>query len=273
MLIRHVFLLKTGTGNTGGWQKVIDEISVQYFDNIRKSPPVHPILIEGLPGIGQVGKLVAEYMIHVLGAEKIGEIHSIYFPPQVILEENGLARLVRNELYLYHGEGNDLVFIVGDHQSTSNEGHYLLADQYCAIAEELNVRRIYTLGGFGVGRLVHEPRVLGAVNRIELRPELEAAGVTFDRNEPGGGIIGAAGLMLGLSRLRGIDAACLMGETSGYLVDPMSAANVLSTLSKLIEVPVDPTRLNDRATEMEKAIEGFVEGNRIQTDEELSYIG
>jgi uncharacterized protein (TIGR00162 family) len=259
--------------NTGEWQKMIDEISVRYFDCIRNSPPVNPILIEGLPGIGQVGKLVAEYMIHELGAAKIGEIHSIYFPPQVILEENGLARLARNELYLYHGGGRDLVFIVGDHQSTSNEGHYLLADQYCAIAEELNVQRIYTLGGFGVGHLVHEPRVLGAVNCTDLRPELEAAGVTFNRDEPGGGIIGAAGLMLGLSALRGIDAACLMGETSGYLVDPMSAANVLAILSKLIEVPVDLTRLNDRASEMEKAIEGLVEGNRMQKDEELNYIG
>ena len=77
-----------------------------------------PILIEGLPGIGQVGKLVAEYMIHMLGAEKIGEIHSIYFPPQVILEENGLARLARNEIYCYRSLGKDLVFLVGDHQST-----------------------------------------------------------------------------------------------------------------------------------------------------------
>ena len=90
--------------------------------------------------------------------------------------------------------------------------------------------------------------------------------------EIGGGIIGAAGLMLGLSAQRGIDAVCLMGETSGYLVDPMSAANVLVILSKLIDVPVDPTKLNDRASEMEKVIEGLVEGEKIK-DEELSYIG
>jgi len=252
---------------------MIEEISIRYLDSIKERKPVDPILIEGLPGIGQVGKLVAEYMIHMLGAKKIGEIHSIYFPPQVILEENGLARLARNELYLYQAEGKDLIFLVGDHQSTSNEGHYLLADQYCAIAEELKVQRIYTLGGFGVGHLVNEPRVLGAVNRAELRPEIESAGVTFNRDEPGGGIIGAAGLMLGLSAERGIDAVCLMGETSGYLVDPMSAANVLDILSKLIDVPVDPTKLNDRASEMEKVIEGLVEGDKMHKDEELSYIG
>ena len=251
---------------------MIEEISVRYLENFQDRRPVDPILIEGLPGIGQVGKLVAEYMIHMLGAEKIGEIHSIYFPPQVILDENGLARLARNELWLCQSAGKDIVFLVGDHQSTSNEGHYLLADTYCGIAEELGVKRIYTLGGFGVGHLVNEPRVLGAVNRAELREELEAAGVTFNRDEPGGGIIGAAGLMLGLSALRGIDAVCLMGETSGYLVDPMAAASVLAILSGLIDVPVDPTKLNDRASEMEKVIEGLVEGEKMK-NEELSYIG
>ena len=251
---------------------MIEDISVRYLDNFAGKSLVDPILIEGLPGIGQVGKLVAEYMIHMLEAEKIGEIHSIYLPPQVILDENGLARLARNELYLYHAPGKDLVFLVGDHQSTSNEGHYILADCYCEIAEELRVKKIYTLGGFGVGHLVNGPRVLGAVNRAELRPDVEAAGVTLTRDEPGGGIIGAAGLILGLSAQRGIDAICLMGETSGYLVDPMAAASVLAALSKMIDVPVDPTKLNDRAAEMEKAIENLVEGEK-PGDEELSYIG
>ena len=163
---------------------MIEDITVRFLGSFKDKRPVDPILIEGLPGIGQVGKLVAEYMIHQLHAEKIGEIHSIYFPPQVILDESGLARLARNELYLYHSDERDIVFLVGDHQSTSNEGHYILADQYCEIAEELHVKRIYTLGGFGVGHLVNEPRVLGAVNRSALREEIEAAGAMDDGHQP-----------------------------------------------------------------------------------------
>lgn len=252
---------------------MIDDISIRYLDSFQDKDLVDPFLVEGLPGIGQVGKLVAEYMIHMLGAEKIGEIHSIYLPPQVILEENGIARLPRNEIYLYTAPDRHILFLVGDFQSTSNEGHYLLSDAYLDIAQELGVKRIYTLGGFGVGHLVNGPRVLGAVNREELRAEIEAAGVSFERDEPGGGIIGAAGLLLGLGGIRGIDAVCLMGETSGYLVDPMSAANVLAVLSRLIGVAVDPTQLNDRAAEMERVVEGLIEGEKIQRDDELRYIG
>jgi proteasome assembly chaperone (PAC2) family protein len=79
--------------------------------------------------------------------------------------------------------------------------------------------------------------------------------------------------MLGLGALRGFDGICLMGETSGYIVDPRSAAAVLTVLSNLLKIPVDPTQLNDRAAEMEKVIEGLVENERMQKDEELSYIG
>ena len=253
---------------------MIEDISVRFLDNFRDRKLESPVMIEGLPGIGQVGKLVAEYMIHMLGAEKIAEIHSLYFPPHVIIEENGVARLVRNELYLHHTDTRDVVFLVGDYQSTSNEGHYILTDQYLDIAADLGVQRIYTLGGFGVGHFVEEPRVLGAVSRAELRPEIEAAGVVFQRDEPGGGgIIGAAGLLLGLGALRNIDAVCLMGETSGYLVDPRSATSVLALLSRLLNIPVDPTQLNDRAAEMERMIEGLIEGEKLQSEDELSYIG
>ena len=252
---------------------MIDDISIHYLDSFQDKNLVDPILVEGLPGIGQVGKLVAEYMIHMLAAEKIGEIHSIYLPPQVILEGNGISRLPRNEVYLYKAPEHHIIFLVGDFQSTSNEGHYLLSDAYLDMAQELGVKRIYTLGGFGVGHLVNGPRVLGAVNREELKSEIEGVGVTFERDEPGGGIIGAAGLLLGLGSIRGIDAICLMGETSGYLVDPMSAANVLEALCKIIGVTVDPTQLNDRAAEMEQVVEGLIEGEKMQRDDELRYIG
>jgi uncharacterized protein (TIGR00162 family) len=230
------------------------------------------ILIEGLPGIGQVGKLAAEHMIQELGAEKIAEIGSIYFPPQVYVSTDGIARLVRNEIYRYEGDPT-LLFLVGDVQSTSGEGHYLLSDTYLDIAEHLGVRRIYTLGGYGVGHLIDMPRVLGAVNMPHLKAEAEEAGVLFTRDEPGGGIIGASGLLLGLGVLRDLEGICLMGETSGYLVDPISAHSLLKVLTKLIGVDVDVTMLQERAQEMEQVIERLREIEESKNEEELNYIG
>lgn len=231
-----------------------------------------PVLIEGLPGIGHVGKLVAEHMIHELSARKVAEIESIYFPPQVIIREDGTTRLANNELYYAGNGGRAFLFLVGDFQSTSGEGHYLLADACVSLARELGVKRIYTLGGYGVGHLVDVPRVLGAVNMLDLREELEAAGAVINPDEPGGGIIGAAGLLLGLGLSRGIEGICLMGETSGYLVDPKSASRVLGVLCTLLGIEVDATTLEERGREMERMIERLVDTERSMRDDELRYI-
>ncbi len=62
-----------------------------------------PILIEGLPGVGNVGKLAAEHLVEQLKAIKFAEIYSKYFPPQVLLDDDGVIRLVSNELYYSAG--------------------------------------------------------------------------------------------------------------------------------------------------------------------------
>ena len=250
----------------------MDDIEVRFSDKVPADEIKAAVLIEGLPGIGHVGKLVAEHMIQELGAEKVAEIHSIFFPPQVIIDEHGTVRLANNEMYYYAGETHRFLFLVGDYQATSSEGHYLLADAYLDIAAECGVSRVYTLGGYGVGHLVDEPRVLGAVNQPDLRGMIEAAGGIVGRDEPGGGIIGAAGLLLGLGVSRGIEGVCLMGETSGYLVDPRSAASLLKVLTTLLAIEIDPTRLEQRACEMEHMLQKLIDGERVSQDDELRYI-
>jgi uncharacterized protein (TIGR00162 family) len=235
-----------------------------------------PVLIEGLPGIGQVGKLVAEYIIEEMGGERVAEIRSVHFPPQVLVDERGIARVLNNEFYLFRGE-NPLLFLVGDVQSATGEGHYRLAQTYLDIAERYGVRRLYTLGGYGVGHFVDEPQVYAAVSREELKTEVLEAGGIFPE-EGGMGIVGTSGLLVGMAGERGMEGICLMGETSGYLVDPISAEKLLSVLCRLLHIQVDPTRLSDRAKEMEQFIQGLKEETereyeRRKGGEDLVYIG
>ena len=87
------------------------------------------------------------------------------------------------------------------------------------------------------------------------------------------GIIGASGLLLGLGSGYGIEGVCLMGETSGYIVDPKSAHAVLQVLSRLIGLVVDETKLEERATEMEALFDKIRDMEEKRSQEELSYIG
>ncbi|MGD0953127.1 MAG: proteasome assembly chaperone family protein [Methanotrichaceae archaeon] len=240
-----------------------------------------PILIEGLPGVGHVGKLVAEHLVEELKAEKIIEIYSPHFPPQVMVQENGTIKQVRNEVYAFSGHDGqpDLLLVVGDYQSATNEGHYELTGIFLDIAQEFGVKRIYALGGYGTGQFVDKPTVLGAANNAALVEEMKQYDVVFHENEPGGGIIGVSGLLLGLGELRGIDAVCLMGVTSGYLVDPKSAQEVLRVLCKALNIEVDMQALQERAKEMEKIVGKLQEMEKAQMpyecggDEDLRYIG
>ncbi|MEZ5335962.1 MAG: PAC2 family protein [Methanolobus sp.] len=99
-----------------------------------------PILIVGLPGVGHVGKLVAEHLVEELDAEKVLEIYSHHFPPQVMVDENSEIHLVNNEMFVCHTDNHDIIALVGDHQSSSTEGHYKLCTIYLELAQEFGVK-------------------------------------------------------------------------------------------------------------------------------------
>src|SRR3972149_6895941 len=62
-----------------GRRRLMENIVVRYLDHPKLTDP---IFIEGLPGIGNVGKLAAEHLKDELKAVKFAEIYSKYFPPQ-----------------------------------------------------------------------------------------------------------------------------------------------------------------------------------------------
>ena len=236
-------------------------------------------LVEGLPGVGNVGKLAADHLIEVLGAKKYATVTSKHFPPQVLVLPDGTVRLVNNELYYWKAQEphqRDLVILIGDYQGLTADGQYVLVDAVLDHLQSLGVNTLYTLGGYGTGKMLEKPRVLGAATDREMVKELKQRGVVFRKNEPGGGIVGASGLFLGLGMRRGMRGVCLMGETSGYLVDPKSAQSVLEILSDILRVKVDFTDLESRAEQMDKLaqqlrdLEKAVEN---PSDEDLRYIG
>lgn len=257
----------------------MEDIVINYLERPKLKDP---IFIEGLPGIGNVGKLAAEHLIDELGGKKFAEIVSKYFPPQILVQDGGLVKLVNNELWYVQGAGNggvDLIFLVGDFQGMNPEGQYELSDFVVQVLKELGTKRIFTLGGYGVGRIVEAPKVYGAATDKALIKEMEAYGVVFSRGEPGSGIVGASGLLLGLGALHNIQSVCFMGETSGYFVDPKSARAVLEVLTKSLGVTVSFDELEEKAKQIDAITSRLrdqqSEGQPAEptVDRDLGYIG
>src|SRR3990170_340729 len=253
----------------------MENIVIRYLDHPKLDDP---IFVEGLPGIGNVGKLAAEHLKDELKAVKFAEVFTKYFPPQVLVQDDGQVKLVNNEMhYVKRGPGKDLLILTGDYQGLTPEGQYELSDFILREIRKFGVRRVYTLGGYGMGRMVTKPRVLGAATDAALVKEMEKQGVVFSRGEPGAGIVGASGLLLGLGRLYDMHAVCLMGETSGYFVDPKSAQAVLEILTAILGVTISFSELENKAKQIDqitsklKDIETSPEGP--EKREDLGYIG
>jgi len=252
----------------------MDQINVRWFveDISEKSCD---IALVGLPGVGHVGKLLVDHINHALHGEKIAELTSTLFPPQMYLSENAVLRFPRNEFYyVAKGKKNPaMILLIGDCQSVGPEGHYQLAETYVKIFSMLGITRIYTTGGYGVGHLVENPRVLAGLSNASLKEEVEKAGAIANGDEPVGGIIGVCGLAITFGRLAGMEGIALLGETSGYLVDPVSSIAVLDVLEKLIKLKVDRTDLQKLSEEMHTELSSFASSIRQNAADDLRYIG
>src|SRR3989338_5665995 len=149
-----------------------------------------------------------------------------------------------------------LIVLTGDTQSISPEGHYEICEKILDFVEKLGVKEIITLGGFAEGKIVEEPRVIGAVNDKSLIKKYEKFNIDFGKNHQIGTIMGASGLLIGLGKNRNIPGICLMGETVGLplMTDPKAADALLHVETKILGVKVDLSKLEKTIKEMEDSI-------------------
>ena len=200
-----------------------------YIKEFAPVEPNNPILIEGLPGLGLVGKIAIRYLAKQLKAQKFAYLYSPHFPYFVLVNKKGSVRLLRGAFYYWKNTkgGHDLILFTGDSQSQTIEGQYEIADRMLDFAKKHNVETIATIGGYRV-ETQDKPKVFAAATSPEsLAKAVNAGAVVSDSGSP---IVGTAGLILGLARFKKINALCLLGETRGYLPDPMAARSVLEVL-------------------------------------------
>ncbi|MFA5108567.1 MAG: proteasome assembly chaperone family protein [Candidatus Micrarchaeia archaeon] len=227
----------------------------------------NPILVEGLPGIGLSGKIAADYLIKDKRVKKIGNIYSPYFPPQVLMRKNGIARMLGMRLYHMSLPKNDLLILVGDVQASDAKAHFEITDKILDFFQKNGGKFVITLGGYGTGqRPTGEPKVFGAATHQEVIDKYSAKGIEFGRTK--GSIVGAAGLLLGLGKLRKMQGLCLMAETHGGYIDPKAALVLLKKLAQVLEMEVETDKLEHKVAEGEKFIKKMEEKAAKEAGEE-----
>ena len=225
------------------------EIEINYLEEPKLN---NPIFVEGLPGVGNVGRIAVSYLIDKLKAKKFAEIKSSYFFPLVMVDSKNKITPISIDLYYYKGK-KDIIFVVGDSQPVDYKGYYLLCKKLIEIGLAFNIKEVITTGGFGIGTEKQKPNVLSAMTNPKDLAKLKKAGVHFEKENPIGSIFGVSGLLLSFGKEKGIDGYALLGETLGYpiITDPKAAEEVLKILMKLLEVDVDLKDIDKSVKQLE----------------------
>jgi uncharacterized protein (TIGR00162 family) len=210
-----------------------------------KGPSAGPIVIVGLPGIGNVGKLVAEHLRHELKAVRLGTVYSSHFPHQAVMLKNGKIRLVSNSLYLARRPGSkDLIILTGDVQAVTPEGQYSVNSSLIRLfRERLGCSFLYTIGGYNIGdSIVKNPRVFANATSDAAIKSLKGTKVVFGESK--GLIWGSAGLLIAFAKMKGMEGVCLMGETNMLEIDAGAAKAVVRELSSALGINIKTDNLD-----------------------------
>ncbi len=180
---------------------------------LSKAELKEPVLIQGLPGLGYVGKVAVDYFIEKLKPKKFAELYSSYllFPDGnlgINISEDGTYSLPKYEFYSFGEKEPNAIFLTGDAQ----------------------------------------PSVTGQYER------LKKMGAKLAK---GGAVTGAAGVILGIGRQRGLQCAGLLGATTGVYPDLEAARAVIQMLTGLVAMPVELKDLDTEIEDMRKKMEKF----------------
>ena len=120
-----------------------------------------PILIEGLRGIGNVGKVALDFIIEELKAKKIAEFQGGSLPHSVFVNEQNMVELPTIELYCkkFKNGKKDLLLLAGDAQPNDELSCYEFCDTVLDTAQSFDCSEIITLGGVALRQEPKNPQV------------------------------------------------------------------------------------------------------------------
>ncbi len=226
---------------------------------IGKKPKLkNPILIEGLPGIGNVGKVAVDFLIDELKAKKLYEITSYSFPHSVFVNEDNLVELPMIEIFYkkFNGKRNDLLLLGGDVQPTDEVSSYEFSEKVLDIAQDFKAKEVITLGGIGLAEIPKKPKVYCTGNSKKIIQRYKNGMVNDKLYGVVGPIVGVSGLLVGLAERRNIEAISFLAETYGH---PMylgikGSMEILKVFDKKFKLNISMARLNKEIKEVESEL-------------------
>ena len=242
---------------------------------VKKVKMSKPVLIVGMPGIGNVGKITVDLMVDQLKADKIMSFFSYCLPNSVFVQEDNMVELPRIEFKHKKKGKNDFIFLVGDVQPMREEDSYAFANAVLQAAAKYKCKEIITLGGIGLQEPPVKSKVYCTGNDKKLIDEFVKLGVSNKLHGLVGPIMGISGLLLGLSKEKKIRAVSLLAET---YANPMhlglrESKELMTILEKKYKLGVDLNKIESDIKKLEKDLKPLTKQQELLEQEKLMELG
>jgi uncharacterized protein (TIGR00162 family) len=216
----------------------------------------NPVLIEGLPGIGNVGKIAVDFLIDSLKAEKMFEVTSNDLPHCVFVNEQNIVELPSIDIYGKQVNGKTLLMLAGDVQPMSEVSCYEFCNNILDTFQKDKLQEIVTLGGIALPKIPSKPKVHCTGNSKKIVTKYQNHGTQKNTQNFVGPIIGVSGLLPGLAGKRKIPSAALLAETFGHpnYLGIRGAKELLRVLNKELKLKLKVDVLNDEMDTVEKEL-------------------
>ncbi len=214
------------------------------------------VMIEGLPGIGNVGKIAIDFLIDDLKAEKVYEMLCDAFPHSVFVNEKNLVELPTVSIYYKRVGKRNFFFLTGDVQPLEEVASYKFSRHILDISQQNGITDLITLGGIGLPAIQENPKLFCTGNSKKAVKKYKTKAVNEKLYGIVGPIIGVTGLLTGLASEKKIDAFCLLAETYGH---PMhlgfkGARELLNYLNNQFKMKINMKRYDRDILEAESEL-------------------
>ena len=202
-------------------------------------------LIEGMPGVGLVGKIATDHIIDNLEMREFATVRGEGIPPVTVFD--GSDRTVHSPIRLYIDDDEELIALRSDVPVHVMDAPPF-ADRLTEWIADHDVLPIY-LGGLPADRSADEVPAVKGIGVADGQQELDDAAVAPP--DDGGMISGPCGALLSEAVDQGVDAVGLMVDTDPRFPDPQgSHALIKQGINPVAGVDVPTQRLVDEAEEI-----------------------
>ena len=223
-----------------------------------------PVLIEGLPGVGIVGKIATDHIVDSLDMTYIGSVDCDGLPKIAIYGEG--ARNVEPPVRLYADETRDLIALQSD-IPVSRETAPDFANSVTDWIVDQQAFPVYLSG------LPQENKEMGDVPEV-FGVSIGDGNSLLDEQDidlpPERGVVGGpTGALLNRAYTRGVDAVGLVVESDTQFPDPAASLQLIEKgIEPLAGITVDTQDLVDRAEEIREQKEQLAKRMQQASEEE-----